>query len=276
MAAPTSIAPVDLACLDGPVKETLLKTPIGTDKPHRDPMDLSQRELFFQRMAGPNGNFDVPNITEFGFEELPEEEKCPHKGGETVALKVLEAYVANKEKTAKVFEELLIDHDPALNIGNWLWLSASAFFHQYFRVYSPIAFGKKYDKTGKYIRKYVPVLKKLPTEYIYEPWKAPASVLKQAGVKLGENYPHPIVAHDEISKINMKRMKAAYEMGRKGGSGSQVPSTISMVSEATGAVAGAEHDSDDDSAGEVPAAAKRKARAKAAAGNTVKKAKGEK
>ena len=33
-----------------------------------------------------------------------------------------------------------------------MWLSASAFFHQYYRVYSPVAFGKKTDKTGAYIR----------------------------------------------------------------------------------------------------------------------------
>ena len=37
-----------------------------------------------------------------------------------------------------------------LNPGNWLW--ASAFFHLYFRVYSPIAFGKKTDKNGDCIR----------------------------------------------------------------------------------------------------------------------------
>ena len=33
-----------------------------------------------------------------------------------------------------------------------MWLSASAFFHQYFRVYSPVAFGKKKDKGGLYIK----------------------------------------------------------------------------------------------------------------------------
>lgn len=52
----------------------------------------------------------------------------------------------------KVFEELLLDADWSLNAGNWMWLSASAFFHQYFRVYSPIAFGKKTDKHGDYIK----------------------------------------------------------------------------------------------------------------------------
>ncbi len=43
--------------------------------------------------------------------------------------------------------------DHYLNAANWMWLSASAFFNQYFRVYSPITFGKKYDKDGKFIRK---------------------------------------------------------------------------------------------------------------------------
>lgn len=52
----------------------------------------------------------------------------------------------------KVFEELLLDGDWALNAGNWQWLSASAFFHQFFRVYSPVAFGKKTDKNGDYIK----------------------------------------------------------------------------------------------------------------------------
>uniref|UniRef100_A0A3B1IHH9 Cryptochrome circadian regulator 5 n=1 Tax=Astyanax mexicanus TaxID=7994 RepID=A0A3B1IHH9_ASTMX len=114
------------------------------------------------------------------------------------------------EEGQKVFEELLLDADWALNAGNWQWLSASAFFHQYFRVYSPIAFGKKTDKNGDYIKKYLPILKKFPAQYIYEPWKAPKSIQEQAGCIVGKDYPRPIVDHDTISKKNIQRMKAAY------------------------------------------------------------------
>ncbi|KAL0994616.1 hypothetical protein UPYG_G00124920 [Umbra pygmaea] len=114
------------------------------------------------------------------------------------------------EEGQKVFEELLLDADWSLNAGNWLWLSASAFFHQYFRVYSPIAFGKKTDKNGDYIKRYLPLLKKFPAEYIYEPWKAPRSVQEAAGCIVGKDYPRPIVEHDVISKKNIKRMKVAY------------------------------------------------------------------
>ena len=53
------------------------------------------------------------------------------------------------EEGQAVFEELLLDADWSLNAGNWMWLSASAFFHQYYRVYSPVAFGKKTDPLGK-------------------------------------------------------------------------------------------------------------------------------
>jgi hypothetical protein len=42
------------------------------------------------------------------------------------------------EAGARVFDRYLLDADWALNNGNWMWLSASAFFHQYFRVYGPV------------------------------------------------------------------------------------------------------------------------------------------
>jgi cryptochrome len=58
-----------------------------------------------------------------------------------------------------VFDRLLVDADPALNAGNWMWLSCSAFFHQYFRVYSPVSFAQKYDKEGTYVRRWVPALR---------------------------------------------------------------------------------------------------------------------
>ena len=70
-----------------------------------------------------------------------------------------------------------------------MWLSASAFFHQYFRVYSPIVFGKKTDPSGAYIRKYLPKLAKFPDKFIYEPWTAPPATQKAAGCIIGTDYP---------------------------------------------------------------------------------------
>jgi len=117
-------------------------------------------------------------------------------------------------KGKEVFEELLLDADWSLNAGNWMWLSASAFFHQYFRCYSPVAFGKKTDKEGEYIRKYLPILKKFPAKYIYEPWEAPLAVQKAAGCIIGTDYPRPIVKHEVVVKENMAKMKAAYDAAK--------------------------------------------------------------
>lgn len=52
----------------------------------------------------------------------------------------------------QVFEELLLDADYSINAGNWMWLSASAFFHQYTRIFCPVRFGKRTDPQGDYIR----------------------------------------------------------------------------------------------------------------------------
>lgn len=114
------------------------------------------------------------------------------------------------EEGQKVFEERLLDADWALNAGNWMWLSASAFFHQYYRVYSPIVFGKKTDPEGKFIKKYVPELKNYPSGVIYEPWKVSVENQKKYGCVIGKDYPHPIVEHDKASKENIVKMKAAY------------------------------------------------------------------
>eukprot|EP00996_Jenningsia_fusiforme_P007189 NODE_957_length_1796_cov_26.925014_g843_i0.p1 GENE.NODE_957_length_1796_cov_26.925014_g843_i0~~NODE_957_length_1796_cov_26.925014_g843_i0.p1 ORF type:complete len:532 (-),score=72.53 NODE_957_length_1796_cov_26.925014_g843_i0:133-1728(-) len=120
------------------------------------------------------------------------------------------------EQGAQHFESHLLDADYALNGFNWLWLSCSGFFHQYFRCYSPVAFQKKNDPEGAYIRKYLPCLRKMPAKYIYEPWLAPASMQQQAGVRIGIDYPRPVVDHAVASKENMNKMKVAYDEYNQG------------------------------------------------------------
>lgn len=122
----------------------------------------------------------------------------------------------NWEEGAKHFEAQLLDADYSLNGFNWLWLSCSGFFYQYFRCYSPIAFQKKNDPTGQFVKKYVPELKNLPSKYIYAPWEAPAATLATAGIVLGKTYPKPMVDHATISKKNMNRMKQAYDDHKAG------------------------------------------------------------
>ncbi|NWH40552.1 CRY1 protein, partial [Chloropsis hardwickii] len=115
------------------------------------------------------------------------------------------------EEGMKVFEELLLDADYSINAGNWMWLSASAFFHQYTRIFCPVRFGKRTDPQGDYIRKYLPILKNFSSKYIYEPWTASEEEQKQAGCIIGQDYPFPMVNHKEASNRNLQLMKQVRE-----------------------------------------------------------------
>lgn len=92
------------------------------------------------------------------------------------------------------FWNLLVDADLASNSFNWQWVAGSGYdAAPYFRIFNPTTQGKKFDKKGVYTRFWVPELKNLPDKYLYEPWMAPAAVLKSAKIELGDQYPKPVV-----------------------------------------------------------------------------------
>ena len=94
------------------------------------------------------------------------------------------------------FWDCLLDADIASNACSWQWVGGSgADASPYFRIFNPIAQGEKFDKAGRYTRHWVPELANLPDKFLHKPWEAPASVLAEASVILGEHYPHPIVDH---------------------------------------------------------------------------------
>lgn len=97
---------------------------------------------------------------------------------------------------AEWFWDTLVDADLANNTLGWQWVAGGgADASPYFRIFNPITQGKRFDKDGEYTRKWVPELRKVPNEFLFEPWEAPSDVLEKAGVELGGNYPKAIVEH---------------------------------------------------------------------------------
>lgn len=106
------------------------------------------------------------------------------------------------------FWDTLVDADPASNSASWQWTAGSgADAAPYFRVFNPITQGEKFDESGDYVRKWCPELARLPRKYLYQPWEAGPLILDEAGIKLGETYPEPIVDH----KTGRQRALDAYE-----------------------------------------------------------------
>ena len=92
------------------------------------------------------------------------------------------------------FWDCLVDADLANNSASWQWIAGcGADAAPYFRVFNPVTQGQKFDPDGTFTRRFVPELAKLPVKYLFNPWEAPAPILADAGVVLGENYPRPIV-----------------------------------------------------------------------------------
>ncbi len=109
------------------------------------------------------------------------------------------------------FLDTLVDADLANNSAGWQWVAGCGTdATPYFRIFNPITQGKKFDVTGDYVREFVPELARVPFKFIHDPWNAPPEVLAASGVRLGEDYPHPIVDHPEARQ----RALDAYQLSR--------------------------------------------------------------
>ncbi len=100
----------------------------------------------------------------------------------------------------------LNDFDLAANNGGWQWAASTGCDAQpYFRIFNPVAQSEKFDPEGRFIRRYLPQLAKLPDKLIHAPWLARPADLDAAGVRLGVDYPAPVVDHAEARKKTLER-----------------------------------------------------------------------
>ncbi len=104
------------------------------------------------------------------------------------------------------FAQHLNDFDLAANNGGWQWAASSGCDAQpYFRIFNPVSQSEKFDSEGKFIRRYVPELSKLPDALIHAPWLARPVDLAAAGVELGVSYPLPVVDHAAAREKTLAR-----------------------------------------------------------------------
>ena len=61
------------------------------------------------------------------------------------------------------------------------------------RVYNPIKQARDQDPEGRFVRQWLPALRRVPQAWIFEPWRMPPEVAQRAGLRLGEDIPLPVV-----------------------------------------------------------------------------------
>ncbi|KAF2291555.1 hypothetical protein GH714_025587 [Hevea brasiliensis] len=111
---------------------------------------------------------------------------------------------ASLEVGNEVFLDTLLDADLESDALGWQYISGTLPDGREFdRIDNPQFEGYKFDPNGEYVRRWLPELARLPTEWIHHPWNAPESVLQAAGIELGSNYPLPIVGID-AAKVRLQ------------------------------------------------------------------------
>nr|WCD39198.1 cryptochrome 1 [Stipa breviflora] len=113
----------------------------------------------------------------------------------------------------KYFWDTLLDADLESDALGWQYISGSLpDGRELDRIDNPQLEGYKFDPYGEYVRRWLPELARLPTEWIHHPWDAPESVLQAAGIELGSNYPVPIVELDEAKSRLQDALSEMWEL----------------------------------------------------------------
>ncbi|MDE2276775.1 MAG: FAD-binding domain-containing protein, partial [Burkholderiales bacterium] len=104
------------------------------------------------------------------------------------------------------FARHLNDFDLAANNGGWQWAASSGCDAQpYFRIFNPVTQSQKFDPEGRFIRRYLPALARLPDKLVHAPWLARPVDLAAAGLTLGTDYPLPVVQHEAARAATLAR-----------------------------------------------------------------------
>jgi deoxyribodipyrimidine photo-lyase len=117
---------------------------------------------------------------------------------------------------AKWFWQTLVDADLANNTLGWQWTAGcGADAAPFFRIFNPVLQGKKFDPDGTYVRRWVPGLGKLDAKWIHHPWDAPEDALSEAGIRLGDDYPRPIVDHSFARERALEALERTKKSGKR-------------------------------------------------------------
>jgi deoxyribodipyrimidine photo-lyase len=108
----------------------------------------------------------------------------------------------------------LLDFDLAANNGGWQWAASTGCDAQpWFRIFNPLTQSEKFDPDGRFIRRYVPELARVPDKYIHAPWLLPPLAQQMAGCVIGRDYPLPIIDHAAARERTLARFGRIKESG---------------------------------------------------------------
>lgn len=118
----------------------------------------------------------------------------------------------------RFFARHLVDWDFAANNGGWQWsASTGTDAAPYFRLFSPVRQGERFDPEGRFVRHWLPELRQLPDRHVHAPWLAGAAGQKKRGAVdlfAAPAFPEPIIDHERAKARVLATFRAAAGNGK--------------------------------------------------------------
>ncbi len=76
------------------------------------------------------------------------------------------------------------------------------------RIYNPVKQSHDQDPDGAFLRRFLPQLAEVPAPWIHEPWRLPPEWQRHYGVRIGTDYPAPVIDHQAAAREARRRIKA--------------------------------------------------------------------
>ncbi len=134
-----------------------------------------------------------------------------NRGRQNVASFLTKNLGINWRMGAEWFESLLVDYDVCSNWGNWNYTAGVGNDARGFRYFNIPKQAKDYDPKGEYVKHWLPELQELPAAKVHSPWQLSDVEQKRFGVRLGVDYPHPIVDLQKSVRTNERIYNAALD-----------------------------------------------------------------
>ncbi|GAN54548.1 cryptochrome/photolyase family protein [Tanticharoenia sakaeratensis] len=174
--------------------DTLARTPDLASSNLRDRFDhVKWRRAPAELKAWQQGRTGVP-IVDAAMRQLWQTGWMHNRARMIVASFLVKHLLIDWRAGEQWFWDTLVDADPANNPVNWQWVAGSGIeATPFFRIFNPVLQAGKFDRSGEYVRTFVPEIAKLPDRALQTPWEQPDDVLSRAGITLDKTYPRPIV-----------------------------------------------------------------------------------
>lgn len=75
------------------------------------------------------------------------------------------------------------------------------------RVYNPIKQAQDHDPQGKFVRQWLPYMRKVPDTWLFEPWKMPDELKAKLGIGIDE-IPMPLVDLEQATREGKAKLYA--------------------------------------------------------------------